>query len=149
MKLLMISVIVANIIAILIPKRLSMIEMYATSAFALIFDLIVDIYIDIRLNLYGYFNHGPDYRTLIVVFGLYPALNIIILNYFPKGIKSKLFYILVWSVFLTAYEWAAINSGFLYYNYWKYIYSFVCYLVIIPILYWNLRLVRKLIGKSK
>lgn len=72
MKLLIISVIVGNLIAILIPKRLTKIEMYATSAFAVIFDLIVDIYIDIRLNLYGYFNPGPDYQTLIIVFGLYP-----------------------------------------------------------------------------
>jgi hypothetical protein len=148
MTFLIISVIVFNLTAIMIPKRLTKIEMLATSALASILQDNVDIFLDLKLDLYGYFNVGPDYGALIAIFGIYPAANIIILNYFPKGLKSRLLYILAWSVFLTAFEWASVKSGYFYHHGWKYWHSFVCYLVILPILYWCLLFVRKLIGRQ-
>jgi hypothetical protein len=144
MLFLIISVVVYNLIAILIPKRLTKIEMYGTSLFGLYFALITDVYLDLKHNLYGYFTKGVDYKSLIAIFGLYPSVNIIFLNYFPfrKGIKAKIIYILGWSMLLIIYEWVSLIAGYFYHNEWKLWYSALLYPLILSILVLNLLFIR-------
>lgn len=148
---LIISVVVLNLVAIFIPKRLSKIEIYATSVFATLFALIVDVYLDLKLDMYGYFKEGPQWKSIVATFGLYPAANIIILNYFPfkKRIKIKVLYILGWAILLVLYEWGSIKSGFFYHKEWKLSYSALAYPFILVILVCNLKWIRKLISQAK
>ena len=149
MLFLILSVIVSNLVAFLIPKNLSKKEMYATSMFAVYFATVTDIYLNLRHDLYGYFSIGANYISLLAVWGLYPSANIIILNYFPfgKGIKPKIIYILAWSAFLVVFEWASVKSGYFYHSGWKYWYSALVYPIILVILVWNLILFRRLTQK--
>lgn len=151
MTFLILSIIIFNIIALKIPKRLTKSEMYQTCLFSAVFQLITDLILDLRFQLYGYFKEGADLSTFLVIFGVYPAVNIIFLNYYPveKGIKKKSLYIFFWSIFITLYEWASIEAGYFYYNEWNLWYSFMLYPFVLLILLWNLRHFRRLNFKGR
>lgn len=149
---LLVSVVLFNLVAYVVPKRITKIEMYTTSLFGVLFAVIADTYLDVKYQLYWYFSKEVDWATLIVLFGTYPAVNIIFLNFLP--LKSHLFkkflYIALWSVFLTIYEWGAVNIGeFLHYRKWSIAYSALAYPIILIILYRNFIFVRKLAKFSK
>ena len=95
MLFLLIFVIVINAILIQIPKRISGIEILTTTLFSELLQVLTDKYLDLKYELYGYFGKGLEWETPIYVFGIYPAINILLLNYFPyrKGIKIKIIYI--------------------------------------------------------
>lgn len=103
------------------PKRLSAIELLTTTLFAMYLQLMTDVFLSLKYNLYGYFDKGVDWATLIYMFGIYPAINVLFLNYYPyknKIIKSAL-YILVWSIFAMVYETIFLWSGTFYIEGWK------------------------------
>ncbi|MDT8903404.1 CBO0543 family protein [Anaeroselena agilis] len=129
---LIISVIIFNLVAWLIPKRITRDEMLATSLFALQLEAEADIYLDLKYRLYGYFNPGPDWLALVPIYGIFPAITIVFLNYYPfTGKKSeKAIYIAAWSLFSALYEWSAVYAGWFFYSGWKTWYSALCYLLI-------------------
>lgn len=143
------SILIFNLAAYLMPKRLSRVEIYATSLFALVLQSTTDVYLDLGYDLYGYFNRGPDILTMLPVFGIYPALGTIFLNYYPYrgNACSKGLYILGWTLFSVVYERTAIHAGWFYFNGWTSLYSAVAYPLIYLILARNLRLLRKLENK--
>jgi hypothetical protein len=83
-------ILLINVTAILMPKRMTMIEVYTTGLFVLTLGLTTDIILDLKYNFYGHFCKGPDLLGFIIIFGIYPAANLIILNYFPfqKSLKA-------------------------------------------------------------
>lgn len=94
MVFILISILIFSIIIYFMPKRMTLMEMYATSWFALTFVLTVDSYLALKHDLYGYFFKDYfDYRTLIVHFGVYPTYNAIFLNFSLKigGINCSIF----------------------------------------------------------
>ncbi len=145
-KFLLVSVLVFNVIAYIIPKRISEYEMYSTSIFALVLQGFADYTFDLKRDLYGYFNVGPDFESFIPIIGLYPAFNIIFLNYYPytQPFFKKCLYNFVWTLFSIAFEWASIQSGYFYHHDWKLWYSALCYPPIFFILAWNLGFLRRL-----
>ena len=143
---LIVSVLIFNVIAYLIPKNLSKDEIYSTSLFVLLFDLLVDVPLYLKYNLYGYFSPGVNWLALIPILGIYPAWNTIFLNYYPFSSSTirKLLYFSKWSLFILAYEWSSTQAGWFYYTEWKLWYSAICYPLILFILAKNLELLRKL-----
>ncbi|MHB8076016.1 CBO0543 family protein [Desulfosporosinus fructosivorans] len=140
------SVLLLNVIAIIIQKKITMIEVYTTSLFVLTLGLTTDIIFDLKYNFYGHFNKGPDLLGLLAIFGIYPSANIIMLNYFPyhKHLKVKILYILIASGAYLFYEWLSLKSGYFYYTVWKLWYSALCYPVLISILALNLTIIKKI-----
>jgi hypothetical protein len=152
LKFLIISIVAFNLTAILIPKRITRIEIYATTLFALLFATLTDIYLDVKYLLYWFFTKEVDWLWLIVLFGTYPAVNLIYLNFFPleSSTLKKIRYIALWSLFLVLYEWGSVNiGGFLHYGKWNIGYSALVYPLILIILYRNFLFVRKLIKLLK
>lgn len=133
MLILISTVIIFNLIAFLIPKRLSPMVLLATTLFAMYLQLITDVYLGLKYQLYGYFNKGVNWSTLIYAFGIYPAINVVFLNYYPYGKKiyKHAIYILSWSILAMGYETLFIWTGTFYLNGWKQFYSLLVY----PILY--------------
>ncbi|GKU82596.1 CBO0543 family protein [Niallia sp. NCCP-28] len=133
MLFLIITVIVFNLIAYFIPKRISPIELLATTLFASYLQILTDVYLGLKYHLYGYFDKGVDWDTLLYIFGIYPAINVIFLNYYPYGktLYKQAIYILCWSILAMVYETIFIWSGTFYLNGWKQDYSVIVY----PILY--------------
>lgn len=140
------STMIFNLIAYFIPKKLTKQEIYATSLFALVYQLLVDTLLDPIFNLYGYFTVGVDIITIIPVLGIYPSSSLIYLNYYPflGSALKKALYILSWSLFALFFEWTAIMAGWFYHDEWKLVYSAVSYPIIFFILTMNLSFYRKL-----
>ncbi|WP_160725602.1 CBO0543 family protein [Bacillus sp. USDA818B3_A] len=138
-----------NLAAILIPKKLNKIEIYATSFFAFTYGVTVDMILDLHYNLYGYFEEGFQWLGLIAIFMYFPSISVLFLNLYPlKSNKGgKIFYILAWTVFSLAFEWFCLHTKFYYQNGWKLWYSAIAYPIIFLILLINLRFVRRLINQ--
>jgi hypothetical protein len=147
---LILTVIVLNAVFWLMPKKLTAIEIFSTCMFAVVFELIVDIYLDLKLDWYGYFKKGVQWGSLIAIFGIYPAANAIFLNYYQymRNVAQKLLYITGCSVFSVVYEWLADVSGYFYQNQWKLWYSAIVYPFIYLILLTILKFVRKQIHRQ-
>ncbi|WP_420489936.1 CBO0543 family protein [Neobacillus vireti] len=139
-----------NVVAFLIPKRLSKIEIYATSFFAYSYGITTDIILDLHYHLYGYFGKGFQWLSLIAIFMYFPAVSIIFLNLYPSNgnFAKKVLNIIYWTVFSIAFEWFTVHTKFFYYNEWKLWYSAFCYPIIFSVLLINLKLVRKLLEKQ-
>lgn len=131
---LLISVIIFNIVAYLVPKHIMRQEIYATALFSFLLGMISDTIFDLKYDLYGYFEKGVQFKGFLAIAGLFPACGILYLNFYPKrkSVLQKIMYILLWTAFCLVYEWTAIESGFFYHNGWKYWYSAIIY----PILLW-------------
>lgn len=75
MRFLLLTVIVFNLLFIVMPKKLTMIELFFTCLFARVLQQVVDLALDLKLDLYGYFLKGIQWRYLIPIFGIYPAVS--------------------------------------------------------------------------
>jgi hypothetical protein len=141
-----IILLLAVILVIRDPKQVKVSELYATSIFAICFGVIADIYLDLKLDLYGYFQKGVDWTYLPIFFIVYPAANILFLRFFPfeKSIIKKTVYILGWSLGTLAMEQISLHTDLFYYNGWKWWYSACVYPFIYSLLFLNLKFTRKL-----
>lgn len=151
MILMIITAIISVFAIILIPKRLPWSEMYTTSLFACLFATMVDVYLDIKLNLYGFFQHGADWAYIPILFTIYPAFNIIFLNFFPykKPLIHKIAYIFGFSVACGIFEYIATFTGTFYHNGWKLWHSLISYPIIFLILVLHLYFYRWLKDGNK
>jgi len=148
---LLVSIIIFNLIAFFIPKRLSKIEMYTISIFSMLFAICTDVILDLKYHLYWYFSIEPDWKSFIILFGTYPSVAIIYLNYFPftSDRRKKIIYILWWSVFVTLFEWGTFVAEILHYRKWNIVFSAVTYPLILAVVYWNFLWIRKLARSSR
>nr|WP_263324152.1 CBO0543 family protein [Neobacillus sp. Marseille-Q6967] len=146
MILLIITVIACIIAVIFIPKRISYMEMYTSSFLGPLMAVMADVYLDLKFDLYGFFQKGIDYQYLLIFFIVYPAANIIFLNLFPfkKPVMQKILYILFFSGLTVLFEFLATFSEVFYHNGWKLWYSAVAYPLLFTLLLLNLLLIRKL-----
>lgn len=136
------------IIAYLVPKRLSKIELYTTSLFALVFGINVDMVLNFKYHLYGYFGKGFQWLGFVGEFLYFIPVSILFLNFYPfKGTnQKKLFYILAWSAGSSIIEYFVEMTHFFNYTGWKLWYSIILYPFIFLILVTHLRVVRRLIN---
>lgn len=139
-----------NGLAILIPKKLTRTEVYISSIFVLLLQVIVDIIFDLEFNLYGYFKEGIDLVAFVTFLALYPAFSVCYLNYFPfnKPLVRKVVYILTISIFCIVYEYLSIKSGYFYHNKWNLWYSAVSYPALLGFMAWHLSTIRWIINKD-
>lgn len=141
------TVIVFNLVFLFMPKKLTIIELFTTCLFAMVLQQVVDLALDLKLDLYGYFTKGIQWRYLIPIFGIYPAVNAIFLNYYQymKNYKQRLLYIIGCSIFSVIYEALAIKTGYFYHHYWKLLYSGIAYPFLLLLLLLVLKWVRRMI----
>jgi len=150
MWLLLLTVIVFNAIFLFMPKKLTSIEIFATCMFAMNLQQITDLVLDLKLDWYGYFAPDVQWPYLLAIFGIYPAVNAIFLNYYQHmdSMAKKIGYIAGWSVFAVVYEWFADLSGYFYHNEWKLWHSAIVYPFLYLILILLLKWVRKMVRDS-
>ena len=143
----LVSAFIFMVIAYMMPKRISYVEMYSTTLFCTVFQLIVDIILEFKYGLYGYFGLGVDYHTFIFIFLIYPPLNIIFLNYFPirGNILFKSMYIVAWIIFAIVYEYLCVQAGAFYYENWNLWYSAIIYPFVYLLIILNFLFIRRLL----
>lgn len=136
------------LLAIFVPKRISVIEIYSTFFFAYWLGITTDIILDFKYNLYGYMSHGVQFTSLIFVTAIYFSVNTLFLNFFPykKSLQRSLLYIFIWSIFSITFESVAVHTHFFYYSGWKFWYSALLYPIIFTVLRLNLFWVQKMLS---
>ncbi|PAK43403.1 CBO0543 family protein [Priestia megaterium] len=142
--------IIFNLLAFFVPKKLTPIEIYATSFFAYAYGMTTDVILDLHYNLYGYFQEGFQWLSLLAIIMYFPSISFIFLNFYPftKNSRKKLGYILSWTIFSVVFEWFAVKTDFFYYNGWNLLYSTMVYPVIFLVLLVNVKIVRSIITKK-
>jgi hypothetical protein len=140
------------LIILLMPKHLSLIEYFTSSLLNIIIQLITDVYFQFSYHQYGYFSRNQlDLQSWLIFFLIYPAINIIFINFYPVKRKAllKAVYILAFSVFSVVYEWLSLKAGAFYYTGWKLWYSALFYPALFIMLWLNLKIVQKVLSVSR
>ena len=145
MILLSITTVASILCMIFVPKRIPIIEIYTTALFATFLAALADLFLDIKFDLYGFFDKGVDWEYIPIFIIIYPAWTFVLVNYYPyyKSFLSKLIYIVIWTLFTAFFEYIALQSNVFYYNGWKLVYSILCYPFIYFLLILNVRFIRK------
>ncbi len=147
-----VSVLIFGLVLLFMPKKRTYFEFYTTSLFSTVLQLITDAYLELKYLLYWYFRPGVDFETLWFVFWIYPAVNMIFLNFYPVGsgfLRKKLIYILGWCSFSILYECIAVKTGIFHYNGWKLWYSIPIYPFLYFLLIINWTIIKKLHDLAK
>lgn len=131
-------------------KHITKMEMYTTTFFALYFEILANIILDIKYDLYGYFDKGVSFQTIPIAILLFSAVSILYLNFYPyrKSPLIQFLYIMICTIIGVFFEWVFLQGDFFYHNGWKLWYSFVSYPLIFYILTLNLRITRRLKRKG-
>ncbi|MBO7744553.1 hypothetical protein I8J29_10120 [Paenibacillus sp. MWE-103] len=147
MTFLIVSIVILFALIFLAPRRLSRIEILTSTLFGLYFESTVNIFLDLDYDLYGYFHKGVDAITMVVLLGVYPALNYLLLNFYPEGRGApRVFaYLLAWDAFSVAYELLSIHYGIFYYNGWHWWYSALVYVPLFLSLRWQILFTRRML----
>jgi len=127
------SILIFSAIAIFMKKKLQATIYYGSVCFGVFWAALSDFFVDHYKIYYFFKNDYTDFKTLLVLIGIYPFAAMIIVNWFPyNGSKIRMVvYIFAWSLFSTFYEWLSLQSGILHYEKWKLWHSAVLY----PFLY--------------
>ncbi|AEN91272.1 CBO0543 family protein [Priestia sp. TRN 1309] len=153
MVLLILTTVISILSVLVMPKRISWIEIYTTSLFVMFLGSVADIYLDVKYDLYGFFTKGVDFEYLLIFIFIYPATNSVFLNFYPQGksLFRKALYITVWVILTTLFEYISTQTEVFYYNGWKILYSFFCYPFLYIAMVLNLKMIRRLqvIDKQK
>ncbi len=146
MMLLILTTVISILSVLVMPKRISWMEMYTTSLFVMFLGSVADIYLDVKYDLYGFFTKGVDFEYLLIFIFIYPATNSVFLNFYPqsKSLAKKAVYITVWVILTTLFEYISIQTEVFYYNEWKILYSFFCYPFLYIAMVLNLKMIRRL-----
>ncbi len=146
MVLLILTTVISILSVLVMPKRISWMEMYTTSLFVMFLGSVADIYLDVKYDLYGFFTKGVDFEYLLIFIFIYPATNSVFLNFYPqsKSLAKKAVYITVWVILTTLFEYISIQTEVFYYNEWKILYSFFCYPFLYIAMVLNLKMIRRL-----
>ncbi|WP_248925981.1 CBO0543 family protein [Paenibacillus hamazuiensis] len=140
------SILVLNTLAYFVPKKMTWPQLYLTTFFSFCLQQLADLILNIKYDLYGFFQKGVDWASFLPIFGLFPAVSILFLNLFPynAGIGRKTLYLLGWSAFSISYEACALKAGWFYYNGWKLSYSALIHPWLFLLLLWHFRIVQRI-----
>ncbi|MHC8970916.1 CBO0543 family protein [Priestia aryabhattai] len=146
MVLLILTTVISILSVLVMPKRISWIEIYTTSLFVMFLGSVADIYLDVKYDFYGFFTKGVDFEYLLIFIFIYPATNSVFLNFYPqsKSLSRKALYLTVWVILTTLFEYVSGQTEVFYYNEWKPIYSFFCYPFLYIAMVLNLKMIRRL-----
>lgn len=138
------AILVFNIVAFKTNKRLSKNQIVHIWTFTIIFQLLTDIYLDLKYHGYWYFDFHIDWLSLLAVTILLPPVNMLFLNWYPfhNSFLNRFLYIMVWSAFIVVYESLTLLPepwGYFHYGWWKLWYSALCYppLLMIVVVYYK------------
>jgi hypothetical protein len=146
MVFLIFSCFVFTTVAIRIVKKISRAEQYAVVFFSIFLGFLIDIPLDLKYHLYGYFSPGVQLAGFLPILILFPTSGVVFMNFFPfnKTLLKKYLYTLCWTIFCLIFEFLSIKSGYFYHNGWTYLYSAVTYPFLFYLHLLNLKFFKKL-----
>jgi hypothetical protein len=129
---LVVSISLIASIVFFMPKNISKIELYISYFFMLILSWSLNVVIDAKYSLRGFFQKGPDFSTMLIYIILFPCLGVIFLNFYPytkKSLVKKTSYFIFALLLMLAYDALLVKFNILHYYNWNYGYSIVLYTI--------------------
>ena len=120
---LLISVLILNLIAFKINKRLLPGQIVQIWTFTIAFQMLFDFVVEFKYHSYWYFSPGFDWVDLIPRLVLIPPVNMIYLNLYPfeKKVYKRILYVLVFVFLILIYELLTMLPepwGYFHYGSW-------------------------------
>jgi hypothetical protein len=137
------SIMIFNFVSLKVKKHLTKNQIVHIWAYSMILEIIFDIFIDEKTKGYWYFWKGIDWTNILVYTVLIPPVCVIFLNWYPfnQAWLKKICYIVIWVIFISAYELLTLQQpwGYFHYGWWKFIYSVILdpILLIILLVYYK------------
>lgn len=131
-------------IVIFMPRKMAKLEFYISYLFMLIWSWSLNVVIDAKYSLRGFFEKGPDFSTILIYIVLFPCSGIIFLNFYPyakKSIVIKTSYFIFSVLFVLAYDVLLIKFDILHYYHWNYGYSIVLYTINFALILLNKKII--------
>lgn len=132
----------------LVPKRLYAHEIFQIYIFTALYALSFDIVIGQMIDMYDY---GPteaiDGIDFLLELIVNPCIAITFLNFLPKRMWVRVFYMCGWITLLMLWEYAWLKYGCMRYKTWKYWYSLISYPFLLTSLILQLRWYQHLFKK--
>ena len=118
------SIIAFNFVAFKTVNKFSWNMITHITVFTCLFQLIFDVFIDLKYEGYWYGTKGIDWAVLPAYFILFPPVNLMFLNWFPfnQSIYKKLAYVGIWEILLLTYEFLTLMPepwGYFHYGWWS------------------------------
>lgn len=132
--------------ALFMPKRLRWREFYLTFFLVGWVGWMADIFMGITLDLFDLGEPNRIGFADVISLGIIPsALSVIFLNYYKD--TRKWFYVIGFTVLSSAFEWVAVQVGYMRLHGWHTWWSIPVYLFVYGVfLPWHLKLLRKEYG---
>ncbi|GAM13142.1 hypothetical protein [Mesobacillus selenatarsenatis] len=124
MIVLLISVLIFNLIAFRVNKRLLPSQIVQIWTFTIAFQMLFDLIVEFKYHSYWYFSSGVDWVGLIPRTVLIPPVNMIFLNLYPfeKNKLKKFLFLLFYEFLILLYELITLLPqpwGYFHYGWWK------------------------------
>jgi hypothetical protein len=125
---LLISVLIFNLVAFKVNKRLTTSQIVQIWTFTIAFQMLFDLIVEFKYQSYWYFSPGVDWVGLIPRTVLIPPVNMIFLNLYPfeKRVIKKILYFFSFVILILIYEFLTMLPepwGYFHYGWWKIWYS--------------------------
>ncbi|RKQ30251.1 hypothetical protein [Oceanobacillus halophilus] len=151
---LIIAIILFNIVAFSLVKRLTKSQMVHMWLFTAFFHLIVDLYLGFKYEGYWYFNQGMEWLDLPAILLLSPPAILLFLDRYPfhELLLKRFFYIVGWSLIIVVYEAISLLPepwGFFHYGWWKLVYSAILYPLLFSIALFYYKWIGRIEEKEK
>lgn len=151
---LLVSVIIFNLIAFKVNKRLTASQIVHIWTFTTAFQNLFDLIVEFKFHGYWYFSSGVDWIGLIPRTILIPPVNIIFLNFFPfgKSLMKRAVFLSIFVAGILIYELATLLPqpwGYFHYGWWELEYSLIVDPIILLFLIWFYKWVVRLESKTK
>ncbi|GGA31435.1 hypothetical protein GCM10010917_15670 [Paenibacillus physcomitrellae] len=137
-----ISLFVFIMVIMLMPKNLTLREIYITWGWMSFLTVFTDLVFGFIFDFYDFVDPKIDGADLFLEAVLPSSYGIITANFLPQKNSNFIWYLL--GVILAAlfYEWLSLQAGYLVYKGWKLFYSIPVYILGTLFLRWHLRFIR-------
>ncbi|MBB6731479.1 CBO0543 family protein [Cohnella zeiphila] len=108
--------------------------MFIVVLFGLVFQNLTDMFVNVKYDLYGFFQKGVDWLSLLPMLGLFPSAILIFFNFYPwNNGKRSVLYVGMATAFLVGFEYLSLLAGYFYYHKWKLWWSVIEYPILLYI----------------
>lgn len=133
---LILAIILFNIIALKMKKRLTLNQILHIWMFTIALQQSFDLIIEYKYNGYWYFDKEVDWKGYLAHTILVPPVNVMFLNWYPfkKRLMNQVFYLIIWIIAILLYEVITLMPqpwGYFHYGWWKLRYT----VIVDPILF--------------
>lgn len=149
-----IAIFVFNVMAFTKVRHLSANQIVHIIVFTIVFQTLVDLYLDVKFHGYWYYQREIDFLSIPTLTMIIPPVNVMFLNWYPlnQPVRKQVLYIFCWTIPLLMYESLTLLPapwGYFHYGWWNLWYSAIVDPILLIILVHYYKWILKIEKSSK